>query len=97
MSSRRGAAWVRHWRWPLRQHQCDLARGVLQLLEEFRADCQQIATGWLHDLLDASKARPHDLGRVPVLLVVVIDARDRLNTRIIVRRNFARVDLAPSA
>ena len=57
------------------------------VVEQIRADRQQIAAGEIDDLLDLAEARAHHLRLVAVLLVVVVDPRHRLHARIVVGGN----------
>ena len=72
-----------------RQLRRDLAGRLLQRLEQVGADRQQIAAGEIDDLLDLAEARAHHLRLVAEFLVVVVDARHRLDARIVGRRNVA--------
>jgi hypothetical protein len=56
---------------------------VLQLLKERRADREEVDTGKGLDLANVTEGGTHDDGLVAVLLVVVEDALDRLDTRVL--------------
>ena len=61
------------------------ALSLLQLIEQFGADGQQVRSREPNDLIHVAEARSHDLGLVTVFLVVVVNARDRGNAGILVR------------
>src|SRR3954447_18242927 len=65
--------------------QFSLALG--KFLEKLRTDCQQIASSEPDDLIRVSEACTHHLSLVTIPLVVVVNARDRSHTGILVRRN----------
>jgi len=54
--------------------------GVLELLEELGGDGEVVTTGELGDFADVSERSTHDNGVVTVLLVVVEDLLDRLDS-----------------
>jgi hypothetical protein len=58
-------------------------RRVLQLLKERRADREEVDTGKGLDLADVAERGTHDDGLVAVLLVVVEDALDGLDTGVL--------------
>ena len=60
-------------------HRLSLRINALQLRQQIRADGQQIATGQSQNLAHVAEAGAHDLGPDTVLLVVLVNARDRLN------------------
>src|SRR5581483_2081645 len=66
---------------------------ALELVEEFRADGQQITSGQPNDLVYVTKTRAHDLRFVTVLLVVVVDAADGSDSGILVWRNLGTAAL----
>ena len=63
------------------------ALGLLQLAQELGRDRQQVAAGELGDLADVAEAGTHDLGGIAELLEVVVDLRDRMDARVIGRRD----------
>ena len=63
------------------------ALGVLQLVKQFWTDGKQIASGQPQDLVHVPETRAHDLRLISVFLIVVVDARDGGNSRILVGRN----------
>jgi len=63
------------------------ALGVFQLIKQFRADGEQIASGQPHDLIDVPKTRSHELRFVSVFPIVVVDSRDGGKSRILVGRD----------
>jgi len=56
---------------------------VLELLQEGRGNCKEIAAGQSLDLSGVAERSTHDDGLVSVLLVVVVDLADGLNTGVI--------------
>src|SRR6266446_456006 len=60
---------------------------LLQLVKKFGTDGQQIASGQADDLIHIPEACPHHLRLVSVFLVIVVDASDRRNAGIFIRRN----------
>ncbi len=75
-----------------RKGRFDLAFGGGHLVEQIRADGQQVTAGQKRDLFHFAEARAHHLGLIAILFVVVVDARDGGNARILVDRNvFAAV------
>src|SRR5262249_4707555 len=67
----------------------DLAFGPLHLLQQVWADGQQVTTGKANDLVHLAETRAHDLGLVAELFEVVVNPRDRSNTRVFVSRDVA--------
>src|SRR5262249_37823475 len=67
----------------------DFAGGVRQLLQQTRADGQEVATGEANDLLHLAKTRAHDLGLVAKLLEVVVNPGDRNDPRVFVSGDVA--------
>src|SRR5262249_21318271 len=64
------------------------ALGLLELIKKLRADCKQVASGKANDLIDVSETGPHHLGFVAIFFVVVVNASDGCNARVLVGRNF---------
>ena len=58
----------------------DLLAGVLELLKELGSNGEVVATGELGDFAHVSERSTHDNGVVAVLLVVVEDLLDRLDS-----------------
>src|SRR6266446_4464084 len=65
---------------------CERARGLLHFFEQRRADGEQVATGQLENFFDVAETGAHDLGRVAVFFVIVVNARDRQHTGVFGRR-----------
>ena len=63
----------------------EVALGFLQFFKQVRTDGEQVAAGQLGDFAGVPEARAHHLRGVVKFLVVVVDARDRLHTRIFCR------------
>ena len=61
---------------------CHHLRRVLELLEKLGGDGEVVASGKLGDLTGVSEGSTHDDGLVTVLLVVVEDLLDRLDSRV---------------
>lgn len=67
---------------------------VGQILEQRRAYGQTIAAGKCEDLVAIAEAGPHDHGRVAVLFVIVIDAGDGYDPRILMGQELFGVTVA---
>src|SRR5208282_4096234 len=66
----------------------DAAVGFLQLVQKLRTNGEQIATREPDNLICIPETCSHHLGLVTIFLVVVVDARDGGDSRILVGRNF---------
>src|SRR5262249_12269887 len=66
--------------------------GFLQLVEKIRADREQVASRQADDLIHIPEAGAHHLSLVVVFLVIVVDARHRCNSGVLVGLNL----LSPS-
>src|SRR5581483_10032697 len=60
---------------------------LLQLVEEFGTNGEQVRSGQKHDLVDVAEAGAHHLGLVAEFLVVVVNTNNRGDTRILIRWN----------
>src|SRR6185369_14174733 len=61
---------------------------LLQLIEQLRADGQQIGSRKADDLIHVAETCSHDLRLVSICLVVVVNTRYRGHSRVLVGENF---------
>jgi hypothetical protein len=70
------------------------ALGVFQLIEQLWANGKQIASGRPDNLICVSETRAHHLRLISIFLIVLVDAHDRRNSRILVGRDLRAIVLS---
>src|SRR5215469_1273995 len=61
--------------------------GLFQLFEQLGTDREQIRSSEVHDLIHIAKAGPHHLRLIAEFFVVIVNACDGSDARILIRRN----------